>query len=115
MSVVVWLITAVQVLSGVAIIGVVLLQQGKGSSMSAAFGTGGSQTFGARTDEVITKATTWCAGIFLVTSLVLSLLSGRTGSIVQQAGQVGDNLPGLQSLAEQSPPAAASSETAAGE
>lgn len=115
LSALLWIGTIVQVLSALAIIGVVLLQQGKGASMSAAFGAGGSQAFGARTDEMMTKITGWCAGGFLVSSLLLSLLSGRVGSEVQTAGTGGrSELPAFQSLADQ-PADAAAPETAAEE
>jgi len=62
------------------LIGVVLLQSGKSGDITAAFGGQGSQTaFGPRgAATVLTKATTWSAIIFIVTSITLSILTART-------------------------------------
>jgi preprotein translocase subunit SecG len=79
------LVLAVHVLVSVFLILVVLLQSGKGGDIASAFGGAGSQTvFGPRgTTNVLSKATTWSAGIFMATSLALVLLSqGDTGSSV---------------------------------
>jgi preprotein translocase subunit SecG len=89
---------SVQFIAGLLVIAVVLLQQGKGSSMSAAFGTVGTQTFGARTDEFMTKATRWCAGVFLVASLLLALFSG--GGIVRRTAAEAPPLQPLSEVAE---------------
>src|ERR1700757_3701804 len=58
---------------------VVLLQSGKSGDIAAAFGGMGSQTaFGPRgAATVLTKATTWCAIIFMVTSITLSVVASR--------------------------------------
>ena len=60
---------------------VVLLQSGKAADLAGAFGGSGSQTvFGARgSATVLSKATTIAAGLFMLTSLTLSVLSTRTG------------------------------------
>lgn len=57
---------------------VVLLQQGKGGGMGAAFGAGGgaAQVFGGRgAGNILTKATTICAAIFMLTSVSLAYIS----------------------------------------
>jgi preprotein translocase subunit SecG len=58
---------------------VVLLQSGKSGDIAAAFGGQGSQTaFGPRgAATVLTKATTWCAIIFMLTSITLSVVASR--------------------------------------
>ncbi len=63
-----------QVLMGLAIIALVLLQQGKGADMGAAFGAGASGTvFGARgSGSFFTRATAVLATLFFVNSLLLS-------------------------------------------
>jgi preprotein translocase subunit SecG len=73
------LITIVHVLVCLFLITVVLLQSGKSGDIAAAFGGMGSQTaFGPRgAATVLTKATTWCAIIFMVTSITLSVLASR--------------------------------------
>ena len=63
----------------VALIVIVLLQSGKGEGLAGVFGGGGSQTiFGARTGDVLTKATTVLAVLFMCLSLTLALLSTRS-------------------------------------
>ena len=76
------LITVVHVLVCLFLIGVVLLQSGKSGDLAAAFGGQGSQTaFGPRgAATALSKATTWSAVIFMITSIVLSIYaSKRTG------------------------------------
>jgi preprotein translocase subunit SecG len=61
------------------LIGVVLLQQGKSADLSGAFGGQGSQTaFGPRgAANLLTRLTTWGAVIFMVVSLMLTILLAR--------------------------------------
>ena len=56
---------------------VVLLQQGRGGGMGAAFGGGAAaQVFGGRgAGNILTRATSVCAGIFMLTSVSLAYLS----------------------------------------
>jgi preprotein translocase subunit SecG len=56
---------------------VVLLQQGKGGGMGAAFGGGATaQVFGGRgAGNILTRATAICAGIFMLTSVSLAYVS----------------------------------------
>ncbi len=55
---------------------VVLLQQGKGGGMGAAFGGGAQQVFGGRgAGNILTRATAICAGIFMLTSVSLAYVS----------------------------------------
>ena len=75
----IYLITAVHILVCFFIIIVVLLQSGKSGDISAAFGGQGSQTaFGPRgAATALSKATTWSAIIFMVTSITLSVVASR--------------------------------------
>lgn len=63
-----------------ALIGLVLLQQGKGADVGAAFGSGASQTvFGSRgSGSFLTRATAILATLFFITSLALAYLSGQS-------------------------------------
>jgi preprotein translocase subunit SecG len=56
---------------------VVLLQQGKGGGMGAAFGGGGAaQVFGGRgAGNLLTRATAFCAASFMITSVSLAYIS----------------------------------------
>lgn len=69
------LVMAVHVVAAIAIVVLVLLQQGKGADAGAAFGSGASQTmFGsAGTGNFLTRATTIAAIIFFATSLTLAI------------------------------------------
>jgi len=71
------LVTIVHVVVCVFLIVVVLLQSGKSADIAAAFGGAGSQTaFGPRgTATLLSKATTWSAVIFMITSITLSILA----------------------------------------
>ena len=62
-----------------ALIGLVLIQQGKGADMGAAFGSGASQTvFGARgSGSFLTRTTAVLATVFFITSLTLAYFSGK--------------------------------------
>jgi len=76
-----WLHTATQafhVLIAVAIIGLVLLQRGKGADAGAGFGAGASGTvFGARgSASFLSRMTAALAALFIATSLTLAYLGG---------------------------------------
>jgi preprotein translocase subunit SecG len=84
------LITVVHVFVCAVLIVVVLLQHGKSADIAATFGGMGSQTaFGPRgTATALSRLTTWCAIIFMLTSITLTILSGRihgtgSGSVMQ--------------------------------
>ena len=71
------ILLVVYLLVAMAIIGLVLVQQGKGASMGASFGAGASNTvFGSSgSGNFMTRATAILATIFFVVSLVLGALS----------------------------------------
>lgn len=76
------LVTAIHVIACLFLIAVVLLQSGKSADIAAAFGGQGSQTaFGPRSAaNALTKATTWAAVIFMVTSFTLAIMASRRAS-----------------------------------
>ena len=71
------LIIVVHVIAALAIVGLVLLQQGKAADAGASFGAGASQTvFGASgSGNFLVRATTISAVIFFVTSLSLAIFA----------------------------------------
>lgn len=73
------LITIIHIIVCAFLIIVVLLQSGKSGDIAAAFGGMGSQTaFGPRgAATALSKATTWSAIIFMVTSITLSIFASR--------------------------------------
>lgn len=88
------LIIVIHILSAVAIIGLVLIQHGKGADMGASFGSGASQTiFGsAGSGNVLTKSTTWLAILFFITSLSLAVVAkNRAASGVEVESLLGDD------------------------
>src|SRR5438105_3676705 len=78
----VYLLTTIHVIVCVFLVIVVLLQSGKAADLAGAFGGMGSQTvFGPRgSATVLSRATTIAAGLFMCTSLSLSILATRGGA-----------------------------------
>jgi preprotein translocase subunit SecG len=77
----------VHVIACFAIIGLVLLQSGKGADIGSAFGGAGSQAvFGSMgTPTLLGKITTAVAVVFTLTSFSLALMGGqRGGSVVRE-------------------------------
>ena len=71
----------VYVLVAICLVGLILIQQGKGADMGASFGSGGSSTvFGSGgSGNFLTKSTTYLAVIFFIISLVLgNITANRT-------------------------------------
>jgi len=86
MSIAYYVILSLHILACFFLIGVVLLQQGKSQDLASAFGGGGSQTaFGPRgSANVLSRATAVLAGVFMVTSLAMSMLRPQDSSILDQ-------------------------------
>jgi len=101
------LITVLHVIVCAFLITVVLLQSGKSADIAAAFGGMGSQTaFGARTAAtVLTKATTWAAIIFMVTSITLSVYASRAGARSRSVLGGSSSAPTKSAPVQQKPPA----------
>ena len=74
------LILAVQLLSALSMIGLVLIQHGKGADMGASFGSGASGSlFGASgSANFLSRSTAACATVFFVCTLALAYI-GTTG------------------------------------
>lgn len=83
----------VHVLLALMIIGLVLLQKGKGAEAGAGFGAGASGTvFGARgTSTLFSKLTAVFAALFFITSLTLAFMGSRPAneptSVLERAAQ----------------------------
>src|SRR5438874_3358371 len=74
-----WMLPTFFVVNCLFLIIVVLLQSGKAADIAGAFGGAGSQTaFGPRgAATVLSRATTWCAIMFMVCAMALALRSDR--------------------------------------
>ena len=95
MNVVLTLVLAVQMLTALGMIGLILLQHGKGADMGAAFGSGSSGSlFGASgSANFLSRTTAVLAGVFFVCTLLLAYFGNlRTGagtggtSVLERAG-----------------------------
>jgi preprotein translocase subunit SecG len=86
------LVLVVQLLAAVAMIGLVLIQHGKGADMGASFGSGASGSlFGATgSANFLSRSTAVCATLFFACTLAVSYLSNvhpvqqDTGSVLDQ-------------------------------
>src|SRR5271168_4100716 len=94
-----WRVTAVLVTLHIIVcfvlVIVIMLQSGSAADLAGAFGGAGSQTaFGPRgAATFLSRATTWCAIVFMMTSLTLSVKRSPTdtgtGSILEQTQKAG--------------------------
>jgi len=84
-------ILLVHILSAIGVIGLVLVQHGKGADMGAAFGSGASGSlFGATgSANFLSRSTAVLAAVFFITSLSLAYIASHkpktTGSVMQDA------------------------------
>ena len=96
------LILALQLLSALAMIGLVLIQHGKGADMGASFGGGASGSlFGATgSANFLSRSTAACATVFFVSTLTLAFMSNsvsggapRGNSVLDRAAPVAASAP----------------------
>lgn len=106
------LIIVVHVLLGLGVVGLILMQQGKGADAGAAFSGGGaSSVFGAQgAASFLSRTTAILAALFFTTSLGLAVLSGYESKPVdlmdkpeviqplEDVPLVGDVKPSLESV-----------------
>ncbi len=84
------ILVVLHVLVSIALIGLVLIQHGKGADAGAAFGSGASGTvFGSRgSANFLTRITAWLAGAFFLLSLALAYVvhgKSASSSVVDEA------------------------------
>jgi len=88
MSLLINFLLALEVIVGLLMIFVILMQRPKSEGLGAAFGGGVTENiFGAQTTNVLTTVTAWLAGIIFLLALVLSILyahKGTSGSAVRR-------------------------------
>ena len=75
-------------LVALAIIALIMLQQGKGADMGASFGAGASQTlFGSDgSGNILTRSTAWLVALFFATSFGLALIAKNASQPVNELG-----------------------------
>lgn len=78
------ILTVVHLFLAIGLIGLVLIQHGKGADMGAAFGSGASATvFGARgSGNFLSRTTGILAALFFITSMVLAYYASQVGAPV---------------------------------
>ncbi|PIT82484.1 preprotein translocase subunit SecG [Limnohabitans sp. 15K] len=110
MSMVLTLILVVQMLSALAMIGLILIQHGKGADMGAAFGSGGSGSlFGATGGaNFLSRTTAVLAAVFFVCTLLLAYFSNvrptaPSSSVLEGAAVTAPAAPVDSSTAAQIP------------
>lgn len=101
------IIIVIQVISALSIIGLVLLQHGKGADMGAAFGSGASGSlFGASgSSNFLSKSTAFAAVIFFCATMALAFFGNRPevggGGVMDRIpessvpGAVDNSVPGV--------------------
>ena len=106
MNVLLTVMLAVQMISAIAMVGLILVQHGKGADMGAAFGSGGSGSlFGASgSANFLSRTTAVLATLFFVSTLMLAYFgssrpAASSGSVLENAAltaPVPAALPALQ-------------------
>jgi preprotein translocase subunit SecG len=99
------LVLVLQLLAAIAMIGLVLIQHGKGADMGASFGGGASGSlFGATgSANFLSRSTAVCATVFFAATLALALMSSRGGAEVPSGGSVLDRAAPAASAASVAP------------
>ena len=101
------LLIIIHILVCLFLIGIVLLQQGKGADMGATFGGGSNQTvFGADGPmPILSKVTTASAIIFMVTSLTLAYISANdsSSSVMKQISVPNQTESGIEKAIQPAP------------
>jgi len=105
-----YILLSIHILVCLSLIGIVLIQGGKGAEVGAAFGAGASNTiFGATGGQsFIGKMTAGAAVIFMLTSLALAIFWGQPGSSSVMPDQVAPASAPASMPAQSIPPAAPS-------
>ena len=82
------IILVVHVLVAAGVIGLIMLQQGKGAETGASFGAGASQTvFGSQgSASFLSRTTAILATVFFVTSIGLAMMARQKANTVSDAG-----------------------------
>lgn len=82
------IVFVVHILLSIAIVGLILIQQGKGADAGASFGGGASQTvFGSKgSGSFLTRSTALLVTLFFITSLTLAVFARQQADGVKDSG-----------------------------
>lgn len=80
------IVLVVHLLVAMSIIGLIMLQQGKGADMGASFGSGASQTLlgSDGSGNILTRGTAWLVVLFFATSFGLAIIANGKSSAVNE-------------------------------
>jgi preprotein translocase subunit SecG len=96
-------LVSLHVLVSLILIGIVLLQQGKGADIGATFGGASNTVFGPRgSQSFMSKVTTGAAVLFMITSLSLAITASKKSSVMEGVRQ---EAPAPNASAPLAPPA----------
>lgn len=116
---------ALQILSALVMIGLVLIQHGKGADMGASFGSGASGSlFGASgSANFLSRSTAICATVFFASTLLIGVMSDvgsraretTGGSVLDRPAEAASQpaVPAIPGAVSQTPPAPAATGPAA--
>jgi preprotein translocase subunit SecG len=97
-----FILVTLHVIICLLLIAVIMLQSGEAADLAGAFGGAGSQTaFGPRgAATFLSKATTWCAIMFMLTSMALTMHQNSTSvaagsSVLQQFSKTSKSAPAV--------------------
>ena len=82
------LVLVVHIFVCFVLIAVILLQAGRGGGLTEAFGGAAQSMFGTRGAAYLTRATSACAVIFMLTSLGLAFLSAQRGHSLMEGARL---------------------------
>jgi preprotein translocase subunit SecG len=101
MSVMLNVVVMLQILAALVMIGLVLVQHGKGADMGASFGSGASGSlFGATgSANFLSRSTAVCAAVFFVCTLSLAYLSNDRARATSGTGSVLERAPATAPVA----------------
>ena len=91
------IVIIIHIVMAVVIVGLVLLQQGKGADAGASFGAGASQTvFGSSgSGNFLVRATTVAATVFFITSLALAIFARNNAGLGPSTDALPEAVDGL--------------------
>ena len=101
------LVLLIHILVSLVLVAVILIQGGRGGLSETMAGSTAQSLFGGRTSTVLTRMTTGCASIFMVTCLSLAYLSASRGRSIMEQMPLLPPETGLPAIPGVTPPAAA--------
>jgi preprotein translocase subunit SecG len=95
------ILNVILLLTGIVLIGLILIQKGKGGGLAGAFGgAGGSSAFGSRAGDTFTRITIWAAAIWLLLIMILIKTTQPTTPLPGPGGEVDSGVPTLPAAPE---------------